>query len=189
MIFGAFKHIDYDGIPVVDIIRDYRAYIDRILVNYQLTSYTIKGDPTTEYVSYQLYGDPNLFWLLIYLNDIYDPWHGWVKSQEAVYESAKQKYKDWGGTSQIAYHVDKEFERYYDLVEHPEGSEIWYHKGDKDFKHIQHVGFLHPVSVYESEELENDMKRQIQIIHPNDIERFVMDLRRELDRVKQGEKT
>lgn len=187
MIFDAFNNVEYDSEPIVDLIRDYRVYIDRVKNRYQMVKHIVVGDPTTEYLSYQLYGDPNLFWLIIYLNDIYDPWHGWVKSQEAVYESAEQKYKNMGGMEQILYHTDQNFEKYYDLVEHPDNREVWYHKGDKRFKHIQYVGYLHPVSVYESEEQENDSKRTIRIIKPSDINSFIDDLRREIDKVRRSE--
>jgi len=189
MIMDAFPTLEYtDDINIIDIIRDYRSYIDRVVTKYILIDYTIVGDPTPEYMAYQLYGNPTLFWILIYLNDgIVDPFHGWVKSQEMVFESSIQRYKNMGGIDQILYHMDDDFERYYDLVEYPIGSQNWYHKGDTRHQFIQHVGYLHPVSVYEDEEMINDEKRTIKIIRPNDIEGFINDLGREIERVIRSE--
>lgn len=189
MIFDAFESIKYgdEKIEVVDIIRDYRSYIDRVVQNYTLMDFTIVGDPTPEYTAYQLYGNPNLYWIFLYLNSwIVDPFHGWVKSQDAVFETAKQKYSKMGGIEQVLYHMDHNFETYYDLVEYPENSEIWYHKGDKKHSSIQHVGYLHPVSVYEHEEMENDKKRVIKIIKQSDINSFLNALGREIDRSIKG---
>lgn len=190
MIFGAFKSIKYgqEKIDVVDVIRDYRSYIKRVSENYILRDYVVVGDPTPEYTAFQLYGNPTLFWLIILLNEsIIDPFHDWVKTQDAVYESAVQRYKKLGGIDQVLYHMDGDFVKYYDLVEFPEGSQTWYHKGDKRFQHVQHVGFLYPVSVYEDEEMRNDLRRVIKIIHPDDLERFLVDLSREIDRVNRSE--
>lgn len=186
MIIDAFKPIDYGGIEVVDIIRNYRSYVDRVLRRYQLEEFVIVGDPTTEMLSYSLYGDPNLFWLIIYINDIIDPWHGWVKDPEAVLQSAEQKYKNWGGTSQVVYHMTRDFEKFYDLVEDPDNKNHWYHKGDKIKKHVQYIGQLYPVSVYEDEAMKNDGKRRIKIIKPSDMQRFATDLRSEIDKIKRS---
>lgn len=187
MIFDFFKEIDYAGESIVDINRDYRSYIDKVARNYQLEEYVVVGDPTTEILAYRLYGDTTLFWLLIYLNDITDPWHGWVKSQEAVYESAQQKYKKRGGVDQVVFHMNSDFEVFYDLVEHPTVPQTWYHKGDKTFSYIQYNGFLQPVDVYTAEEMINDKKRKIKIVNPNDIVRFMSDLNSEIDKIKRSE--
>lgn len=189
MIFEAFEPITYDDFKVVDIIRDYRSYIDRVIPNYQLKEYVITGDPTPERLCSDLYDNPNLMWVLIYLNDIYDPWHGWVKSQTAVYDSAEQIYEGKGGVNQIVYHTDSEGERYYELVEHPEKPMHWYHMNDTRYEHLQYFGYLHPVPVYTDQESKNEEKRIIVIIDPSDIKNFIDEVIGEIDKVRKGEET
>lgn len=184
MIVEAFDNIEYLGTETADLIRNYKEYIDRVSKNYRLGFYNISGGDRPDLIAYKIYGNPNLYWLILYLNDIYDPFHGWIKDSSAVFESSRQKYEDMGGVDQIAYLRDDKGEIFYDLVPHPQIPTNWYHKGDKDFRHIQYTGFLQQVSVNIAEDEINDSKRVIRVVEPDDLRSFLEALQREVSRVK-----
>ena len=165
MIFEAFESIPYMDTESVDLIRDYGSYI--------LGTYTINYGDRPDLVAYKLYGNPKLFWLILYINNIFDPFHGWKKDTNAIYESASQKYADMGGTEQTVYLVTPEGERYYDLVESENGDQHWYHKGDIHQRHVQYVGTLMPVPVHVAELEEDDNLQTIHVVDPNDIRSFM----------------
>ena len=117
---------------------------------------------------------------MLFANNVYDPYHGWIKSQNQVYESLEQEYEN--PESIIAYHTNLQGEKFYNLVEHPDKSNQWYDKGDITRSHLQYSGVLAPKNLYEAALLENDEKRKIRIINPSDIESFLGELIKEMER-------
>lgn len=168
------------NVLMTNIFRNYKKYFDRVAVNYNLTTYYIQGSPRPETLSNQIYGNTQLYWILLFANSIYDPYHGWIKSQEACYDSVAQQYEN--PESEIAYHINVKNEKFFNLVQSRVQDGIWYDKGDTDQSHIQYVGALVPVNAYEAAILENEEKRKIRIVNPTDIERFMSDFIKELER-------
>lgn len=168
------------NILMTNIFRNYKKYFDRVAKNYNLMTYYIQGAPRPETLSNTLYGNTQLYWVLLFANDVYDPFHGWIKTQEACYESISQFKEDAETT--VAYHVDLNNEKYYNLVEYPLGSSKWYDKGDIYFRHVQYTGPLAAVSEYESAILDNEKLRKIKIIRPSDINTFIADFIKEMER-------
>lgn len=191
MLFSFFDSIDYkrkttDGaqaksIPTADIYRDYKNYFNTVAENYLLQTYYISGAPRPEELAYEIYGNSQLYWVLLMCNRVYDPYQNWIKSQDACYQSAAQKYSEVGG-DQVLYHVDIDGNKYYNLVEYPENSGTWYDKGDFLRQYPQYNGALAAVDIYEDAILENEQYRQISIINPSDIESFLSDLIREMEK-------
>lgn len=189
MLFSFFNPIDYTArtvdenakpIPMTDIFRNYKAYFKRVASNYRLRTYYIQGSPRPEELSYQIYGNPQLYWVLLMCNDNYDPYYGWITSQEAAYQASEQKYENAGG-NQVLYHVDIKGERYYNLVESATQPGTWFDKGDTLQEYPQYNGALAAVDVYEAAILDNEARRQIKIIAQADIDSFVADLIREME--------
>lgn len=189
MLFSFFDPITYTAktvdenakpISMTDIFRNYKAYFKRVAANYRLRTYYIQGSPRPEELSYTIYGNPQLYWVLLMCNDNYDPYYGWITSQEAAYRASEQRYENAGG-NQVLYHVDAKGERYYNLVESETNPGTWYDKGDTLQEHPQYQGALAAVDVYEAAILENEKKRQIKIISPADIDTFIADLIREME--------
>lgn len=172
------------GNETADLIRNYKEYIDRVSKGFRLGFYNIVGGDRPDLIAYKLYGNPNLYWLILYLNNIYDPYHEWKKDSNAVFESTKQKYKDMGGVNQIAYFRAPNGDIYYDLVQHPDVPTNWYHIGDKDFRHIQYAGVLSPIPVNIAEDELNDERQTIKVVEPDDLRSFLEALQREVMRVK-----
>lgn len=189
MLFSFFDPINYTAktidenakpIPMTDIFRNYKAYFKRVASNYRLRTYYIQGSPRPEELSYQIYGNPQLYWVLLMANDNYDPYYGWIISQEAAYQSSEQRYSNAGG-NQVLYHVDRAGEKYYNLVESTKNPGTWYDKGDTQQEYIQYQGALAAVDTYEDAILTNEAKREIKIISPGDIDAFLRDLIREME--------
>ncbi|ADI96397.1 gp53 baseplate wedge subunit [Acinetobacter phage Ac42] len=175
------KTVNKNAKPVLmtQIFRDYKEYFDRVAVNYRLISYYIQDAPRPETLANELYGNVQLYWVLLMCNNIYDPFHGWIKSQEAVYDSVEQEYDE---PEQVVYHVDVKGEKYFNLVEYPLYSGIWYDKGDKNRLHRQYTGALRAVDANEAALLNNEAKRKIKIIAPSDIDAFLADFIKEMER-------
>lgn len=181
MIFSFYQPIDYAGKLTTNIFKDYRAYFNRAAVGFQIRTYFIQGSPTPEQLAYKLYNNTQLYWVLLMLNNNYDPFYGWISSQESGYAAAEQRYSKIGG-QQVLYHVDEQGEKYYNLVEDPNNPQHWYDKGDKFFRHIQYNGPLAAVDTMEDAVLKIEQKREIKIIDPKDIDRFVSAMIDEMER-------
>ncbi|ASZ76391.1 baseplate wedge subunit [Proteus phage PM2] len=181
MIFSFFDPVEYRGKPTTNIFKNYKVYIKRVLSNYKLKTYYIKGSPRPEELANTLYGNPQLYWVLLMINDNYDPFHGWIKGQEASYQSAIQRYENAGG-QQVLYHIDNNGERYYNLVEDPDNPGLWYDKGDKEMEYLQYNGPLAAVDILEDAILRNEESREIKIIDPKEIQSFISAIIREMEK-------
>lgn len=164
---------------MTDIFKNYTASFKKVASNYNLITHYIQGSPRPEVLSYELYGNTQFYWLLTMANDVYDPYHDWIKSQSACYQSVRMEYDNPDET--IAYHIDAKGERYYNLIQPVPGG-LWYDKGDLNHEYPQFSGPLAAVTVYESALNENEKKREIKIVAPSDIESFISDLIDELER-------
>lgn len=181
MLFSFFPPIEYKGKMITDIIRNYRSYFNAIISDYNIITHYIQGSPRPEQVAYEVYGNQQLYWVILMLNDVYDPFHGWLLDQESVYQSQIQRYSDVGG-NQVLYHVDKQGNKYWNLVEFPIGSGNWYDKGDKNHRYLQFQGALSAIDTYEDGILKNEEKRKIKIIHPSQIKQFINAFVREMEK-------
>lgn len=183
MILSFFDAIEYTAktvninsktVTLTDIFKNYHGYFNQVAINYQLKTYFIQGAPRPEELSYQLYGNTQYYWVLLMVNNVYDPYHGWIKNQESSYQSAIQKYENTPqGPEQVLYHIDINGEKYYNLVEDPKTPEVWYDKGDTEMLYPQYKGALAAVDVYEDAIRRNEALREIKIIDPRDIESFI----------------
>lgn len=165
---------------MTNIFKNYTAYFKNVASKYNLITYYIQGAPRPEALSYELYNNTQLYWALTMANDCYDPYHDWIKTQEACYESVAQIYDR--PEEVIVYHVDIRGERYYNLIEYDDEPGVWYDKGDRNRKYPQFKGTLAPVNAYEDALSENEKKREIKIISPTDIDNFIADLIKEMEK-------
>ncbi|MBF84641.1 MAG: baseplate wedge subunit [Acidobacteria bacterium] len=187
MIFSVFNDVEYNGVKIADIFHDIGFYYDMVIDNFELEEYDIYTE-RPEYISYKLYGDPNLYWVLFLTNTVIDPFNDWVVEEEAVHQLTKYRYENTDGYNDIFYHVDDEGRKYYGLVEYPKGSGNWYHEGDTNRNFVQYTGTLVPVTRIEDEIDKNDEKKTIEIIKPNDIDRFLELVNDQIERVKKNGK-
>ncbi|AZV00968.1 baseplate wedge subunit [Escherichia phage vB_EcoM_005] len=178
---GSLTNADVLSVPMTDIFRNYKEYFNKVAKNYTLKTYYISGAPRPEELANQLYGNVQLYWVLLMCNNIYDPYYGWITGQESAYQAAIQRYATAGG-NQVLYHVNEKGEKFWNLVNTPENPYTWYDKGDTEKRYPQYEGPLAAVDIYEDAIRKNEYKREIKIIDPNDIESFVSALIREMEK-------
>lgn len=178
---GSLTNVDVLSVPMTDIFRNYKEYFDKVAKNYTLKTYYINGAPRPEELANQLYGNVQLYWVLLMCNNVYDPYYGWITGQEVAYQAAIQRYSTAGG-NQVLYHVNEKGEKFWNLVNTPENPYTWYDKGDTEKRYPQYEGPLAAVDIYEDAIRKNEYKREIKIIDPNDIESFISALIREMEK-------
>lgn len=189
MIFTFYDPIEYTAKTVsknaqtmllTNIFKNYGGYFKHVAAKYNLITYYIQGAPRPEHLSYQLYQNTQYYWVLLMANAVYDPFRDWIKSQQEVYDSVDQQYTN--PESVIMYHKDLKGERYYNLIQYDDEPGVWYDKGDKNRLYPQYKGELGAVNAYEDALVENERKREIKIISPADIDKFISDFIAELER-------
>lgn len=174
MIFTVFGQTTYNGVNVADIFNNLTFYYDIIKSNFTLRKYEIEGDARPEQVAYDLYGDPNMYWVLFLVNSITDPYHDWIKSMNATQETTIYRYQYVGGSEQVDHYVDEQDRQWFRVIENPVGSKNWYSKDKFDNPdRFVYRGTMIPVSVTEHEHNLNEEKRIISVISPAEISTFV----------------
>ena len=88
-----------DGHSVVDITRKGKLKVSNTATSY--LPYTVKEGERPEDVAYYSYGDPELAWLVLSINDIVDPYTQWPKTQEALDDYIMKQYAEKSGTTGI----------------------------------------------------------------------------------------
>lgn len=151
-----------DGfITVTDIFRRV-APQDKFIVNETyLETYTIKAGERPEDIAYDLYGDPEYHWVLLIINNIIDPYNEWYYSPEQLYALVEQRYTKPNDTHHFA------------LVSNPLIC------SDYDEALIA-SGELVEVTHLEHEELENDARQEIKVLHPRYLKDFVSEFKRKI---------
>jgi hypothetical protein len=196
MILDKFGSVTYEGYTIPNLFVDLGLSYDQIKHLFIHRQYTIIGAPRPEQLAYSLYGDPNLEWVLLLINGVIDPWHGWIRPDDVIRAYAEKKYADFGGADAIHHHVDPVTgDMYYNVVPETgvtffyDGSESynarikhnsvdpdnikWFNVYDTALEHIQFIGTLIPVTNVEYEMDKNEELRKILIIRPEDIRVFV----------------
>lgn len=184
MIFSSFPAVNYDGRPTADIYRNYRQYVNQAAKNLVLRDYLIEASDRPELISWKLYDDSQYYWILLMLNSNYDPFHGWIRSQDAIHQSAEYSYSQIGTANQIAYHVNENNKRFYNLYEDPDFPNHWYDKIDPHKKYLQYQGPLVPVTIIEDQLSRNEDLRTIRIVAPGDLNAFLTNYKRIIGNTK-----
>lgn len=157
-------------------IKQYKIVQD-IIDRYDLQPLIIKDSDRPEYISYKLYGSVEYFWILLVCNNILNPYYEWIMPQESLYQYCKQKYKNFPEKENtIYYYKNEKNQKYYNVIEYPKDSGLWYDKLDKNRTSLQYKGILIPVTYLEDEIEKNEEKRIINALNPNDFTSFIQDL-------------
>jgi len=89
----AYKINEYDYLRSIDLTQS--AKIKSFLKDYQGISYnpyTIKDGERPDYVAYKFYGDPNLDWVILLSNEIYNIYDEWPRNNTDFEEYLIEKY-------------------------------------------------------------------------------------------------
>lgn len=165
MYFDAFPVIPYDSKGDLN-FKDVTNLLRRVGMRAKLKSntllydtYDVKEGETPEMIAHKLYGDPELHWIILLLNDITDRYHQWPMSGMQFLDYLNEKYTNPDG------------------IHHYESTQT---SGDtkvkievvNDVDEDAYTG-LTPITNREYEEQEQDKRRQIRLVDPSFVEQFV----------------
>ena len=122
----------------------------------------IKEGETPEILSKLIYGDSNLFWIILWANDIINPYEDWPMTDEQLMTYIENKYGEENVYSVHHYETNSSS----DL-----GEGIWVDQG---------TSFSSSVSNYTYEYNLNEEKRKIRNIKPNYISQILDEYKRVL---------
>lgn len=180
MLFNVFPTINHKDDLIKNIFIDTHSLYQEVVSSVNLVKYSIVGYPRPEVLAHKLYNDTQYEWTFLTINRITDPYHGWIKTEDQVYETAELLYPVTDenpngiyGTHHFVDYDDDDYV-YYDIVYNElEGG--WYHKDDINFERILITGQgnIFPQTNIDYELAENEKKRDILIIPPAQISKFI----------------
>lgn len=172
---GSKDTFEQEYVLVKNIFRRVRANFDQIKSVVAFEKYNIPGDEQPYHVAHRIYRTASYDWILLLTNNITNVYTQWPLSQREFEIMMRKKY----GTKQ-------------DEIHHWETKEIMFNDNvlvkpgiivnrDYTFKRpdgviISNQGLVKPVSNYEYEYSINEKKRQIYILNPAVLDRFIAEM-------------
>ena len=170
MYFNKFPLIPYDAVGngefkvATNILRRVvaraRTKSDRALFD----TYDVKEGETPEIIAHKLYGDPELHWVILLINNITDRYHQWPMSTPQFLAYVNNKYSNVDGVHH--YEIAQDSGDTDTKIEVYNNSALY--TGDSDF-----YASATTITNFEYEESEQDKKRKIRLVDPEYIEQFV----------------
>ena len=165
MYFDAFPVIPYDAKGDLN-FKDVTNLLRRVGMRAKLKSntllydtYDVKEGETPEMIAHKLYGDAELHWVILLINDITDRYHQWPMTGGQFLDYLNDKYTNPDG------------------IHHYESTQT---SGDTKvkievFNEVDDDAYtgLTPITNREYEENEQDKRRKIRLVDPSFIEQFV----------------
>ncbi len=190
MQYTIYPNTIYDKISIIkDLNIDLSSIYKETLNKFIVQRYIITASPRPDQLAQKLYNDPNLEWVLLLLNNVIDPFHGWIRSQAQIQDTSELLYDDIDAIHHYLDPVDGKI--YYDIREIPINSGNWYNVGTPDHEVVDPSetndiikyppvvqGDLIPVTNFQYEIDENEKFREINILHPHVIRKFVNEVER-----------
>ena len=165
MYFDAFPVIPYDSKGDLN-YKDVTNLLRRVGMRAKLKSntllydtYNVKEGETPEIIAHKLYGDAQLHWIILLINDITDRYHQWPMSGGQFLDYLNDKYSNP------------------DAIHHYETTQT---SGDTKvkievFNEVDDDAYtgLTPITNREYEEEEQDKRRKIRLLDPSFVEQFI----------------
>ena len=165
MYFDAFPVIPYDAKGDLN-FKDVTNLLRRVGMRAKLKSntllydtYNVKEGETPEIIAHKLYGDAQLHWIILLINDITDRYHQWPMSGGQFLDYLNDKYSNP------------------DAIHHYETTQT---SGDTKvkievFNEVDDDAYtgLTPITNREYEEQEQDKRRKIRLLDPSFVEQFI----------------
>lgn len=173
MFFKSHGTVQYkigsNDYPLTDITK---ASVNIVKSNSVLQTITVDGR-TPEQVSADVYDDPKLFWTILMVNNIIDPFIDWYMLDSHLYDYCLRIYGSEENMLKIKY------------FRNTRTDEILTGDQDSDMREIYESGNILPedieaVSFYDYQVLLNENKKSISIIPKANIIRFVEDFKKSL---------
>ena len=165
MYFSSFPVIPYDSKGDLQ-FKDVTNLLRRVGMRTKLKTntflydtYNVKEGETPEMIAHKLYGDSQLHWIILLVNEITDRYHQWPMTGGQFLDYLNDKYSNPDGihhyeTTQTSGDTKVKIEVENDVDEDAYTS-------------------LTPITNREYEENEQDKRRQIRLVDPSFVEQFV----------------
>ena len=163
MYFANFPIIIYDSVgdgdyKLVTNLLKRVALRSKVRTNALLfDTYNVKEGQTPEEIANKLYGDPNLHWVVMYVNGIVDRYHQWPMTTPQFLAFLNEKYSDPDGL------------HHYEITQTSGDTTV---KIDIGTANTNHSGAT-TITNREFEESRQDTLRQIRLLDPAYIDQFV----------------
>ena len=165
MYFDAFPVIPYDSKGDLN-YKDVTNLLRRVGMRAKLKSntllydtYNVKEGETPEIIAHKLYGDTQLHWIILLINDITDRYHQWPMSGGQFLDYLNDKYSNP------------------DAIHHYETTQT---SGDTKvkievFNEVDDDAYtgLTPITNREYEVQQQDQRRKIRLLDPSFVEQFI----------------
>ena len=172
MYFNAFPVIPYDSVgdynfkEVTNILRRVRL-LAKVKTNIMLfDTYDVKEGETPEMIADKLYGDPELHWVVLMVNDITDRFHQWPMNFSQFNQYVEDKYDDINGI------------HHYEVAQESGDTsiKIWV-ENDSDTNAYSGAT---AITNYEHELAEQDRKRKIRLLDDRYLGLFVSEFEKRI---------
>ena len=165
MYFKSFPIIPYDSVGDLQ-FKDVTNLLRRVGLRAKLKSntslydtYDVKEGETPEMIAFKLYGDSELHWIILIVNDITDRYHQWPMNFSQFNEYLNDKYSNPDGI------------HHYETTQSSGDTKVKI-QIENDVDEDAYTG-LTPVTNREYEESEQDAKRSIRLLDPSFVDQFV----------------
>ena len=165
MYFSSFPIIPYDSKGDLQ-FKDVTNLLRRVGMRTKLKTntflydtYDVKEGETPEMIAHKLYGDPELHWIVLLVNEITDRYHQWPMSGMQFLDYINDKYSNPDGV------------HHYETTQTSGDTKIKI-EVENDVDEDAYTG-LTLITNREYEQNEQDKKRNIRLVDPNFIGQFV----------------
>ena len=165
MYFSSFPIIPYDSKGDLQ-FKDVTNLLRRVGMRTKLKTntflydtYDVKEGETPEMIAHKLYGDPELHWIVLLVNEITDRYYQWPMSGMQFLDYINDKYSNPDGI------------HHYETAQTSGDTKIKI-EVENDVDEDAYTG-LTPITNREYEQNEQDKKRKIRLVDPSFVEQFV----------------
>ena len=163
MYFDNFPTIIYDS-EKENIFKDVKNLLRRVGIRAKVKSnallydtYDVKNGETPESLAFKLYGDAELHWVIMLLNDITDRYHDWPMTGAQFSQFVQDKYDNVDGT------------HHYEISQSSGYTSIKIDVGTSNTNYPSAT----LITNYEYEQSQQDSKRKIRLLDPSFVADFV----------------
>ena len=161
MYFENFPVIIYKNKDVTNLLRRI-AIRSKVKTNTLFfDTYDVKEGETPEIIADKLYGDPQLHWVIMIVNNIVDRYHGWPMFGNQFLDYVNEKYSNPSAT------------HHYEIAQSSGKTTVKIDIGTDNTDYPTAT----IITNYEYEEKEQDRRRKIRLLEPSFIDDFVAEFK------------
>ena len=161
MYFENFPVITYKNKDVTNLLRRI-AIRSKVKTNTLFfDTYDVKEGETPEIIADKLYGDPQLHWVIMIVNNIVDRYHGWPMFGNQFLDYVNEKYSNPSAT------------HHYEIAQSSGDTSVKINIGTDNTDYPTATA----ITNFEFEQTDQDNKRKIRLLDPRFTDDFVADFK------------